>query len=69
LPPSQTVQARFRAYSFPKEALHSIGNMRRTYAFRGLLTLAVQECHPLPPFALRPDLPISLVERYFHDVR
>jgi hypothetical protein len=26
LPPSQTVQARFRAYSFPEEPGHSIGN-------------------------------------------
>jgi len=34
---------------------------------RGLVTLAVLTCVLLPPFALWPDLPISLVRRYPHD--
>jgi hypothetical protein len=39
----------------------------RSYAFRGLPTQSRSEVFLLPPLALRPDLPISLVGRDSHD--
>src|SRR2546421_10070304 len=59
LPPSQTVQARFRAYSFPEETDNSFGNKRGLTHYAALQP---EQFRCVPPAALcpvtgSPDLP------------